>query len=404
MQSSGVIALPEISFIEDKEPENLAEECFMLQQQHAILRDLCEKERKNSQALHEEIDILKKAVEDKERHRQQLERVVQFLRERAEGSKYEILNLQKDFHETLNSMSALNQQIQSSKEEISTLSQNLQRERQVKEDLQEEVKTLQMQFETLKMQVQTSRQELDQSKETINSLQQSLEEKQKDLTSQIEAYTKENEQLQSDSKIFRDEMQFLQESLATTKSSLEEKEHSLKVAQQHLAKKIKEASYYNEKYEESHQQNVDLQQSLLESQVKVSSLQQNIDLQLEHERRIQNQLKDNLNNAESLAKRWEDKYFQYQNKCEEIESQNRALKSVEEKYSQLQILFSNLNALMGFPHNDRHLSSVVQSKEIINTPTQAVIENTSSLIGNSQERASHNDQENAFRYKQSIFD
>lgn len=343
-----------------EDSQELAEECLLLQQQHAVLRELCEKERANSQIFQEEIDALKKTIEENQRHRQQLERVIQFLRERAEGSKLEALTLQKDFHEA--------------HEILVTSTKQLEEEKQARQEFHEETLALQSQFEQLKSQILSGKQQQENFDQTIATLSQS----QQDLLYQSEHLKSELAACQQDRDQFETD-------LLRYKTAFEEKEQNLKLAQQHLAKKIKEASYFSEKYEEARQQITDLQHNLLESQVKVSSLQQGTDLQLDHERRIQEQLKENLHNAEALAKKWEDKYFQLHDKFQEIDSQNRTLKSLEERHMQLMMLFNNMSTFIGTPN-----SSIMQAPN----PDHG---------GQSMSPPPLNTPD-SFRYKQNLFD
>lgn len=275
--------------LRDKEKDAEAE-CDALQQQHNVLRELCEKDRTTLKPMQEENVRLKEELEEGKRHQKQLERVVQFLRQRADAAKLESISLKKEFHE------------------IQETSSSLARQAVNADDLSKKV----------------------------------IEEKQNKETALAE-------------------VQKLQQTLETMQGALEEKEHALRLAQQHLAKKIKEAAYFNEKSEDAIKRINELQTALIDSQASSAAIQQNIDLQISNERRIQEQLKESLRSSEMQAKKWEEKYFQLHEKFQEVDMRNRSLQGLEERHHQLQMLLNNLTAVMGNPISPYRYSSDVNT-------------------------------------------
>ncbi len=131
------------------------------------------------------------------------------------------------------------------------------------------------------------------------------------------------------------------------RSLLDESESRLKVAQQHLAKKVKEAAILTEKVE-SQQTNLDdaLQGSeALKNQI--NQLQANMDIYQKQEKRLQDQLHEALKGTESQVTKWEEKYFRMYDKWQESENRIRELKKFEEKHHQMQSLLANLGSFMG---------------------------------------------------------
>lgn len=253
---------------------DLQAECEALYQQHSLLKELCEKERQENAKLKEDI-------EEGSRHRKQLERVVQFLRTRADEAKLETLNLQKEYSPTQEKEQAL--------AEVQKLQAELLKQTELTGKLQEEFNA-----------IGEERIRLERSKEALQT-------------------------------------------------AVEEKEQALRLAQQHLAKKMKEAAYFNERCEETLKRANELQQALIESQAKLGTSQQNLELQISNERRVQEQLRDSLKTVEAQAKKWEEKYFQLHEKFQELDMRNRSLQGLEERHHQLQMILANLGTVVGNP-------------------------------------------------------
>lgn len=135
------------------------------------------------------------------------------------------------------------------------------------------------------------------------------------------------------------------------KNLLEDSEARLKVAQQHLAKKVKEAALLNEKLEEHHNHLIDLEQITEEQKSQLAQLQSHVDLYQKQEKRLQEQLHEALKGTESQVAKWEEKYFRMYDKWQESENRIRDLKKFEEKHQQMQSLLANLGTFMGASFN-----------------------------------------------------
>ncbi len=135
------------------------------------------------------------------------------------------------------------------------------------------------------------------------------------------------------------------------KNLLEESEARLKVAQQHLAKKVKEAALLNEKLEEHHNHLIDLEQIVEDQKTQLAQLQTHVDLYQKQEKRLQEQLHEALKGTESQVAKWEEKYFRMYDKWQESENRIRDLKKFEEKHQQMQSLLANLGTFMGASFN-----------------------------------------------------
>lgn len=132
---------------------------------------------------------------------------------------------------------------------------------------------------------------------------------------------------------------------------LDESEMRLKVAQQHLAKKVKEAALLSEKLDEQHANLTDFAQTIEHQKTQLAQLQASVDLYQRQEKRLQEQLHEALKGTESQIIKWEEKYFRMYDKWQESENRIRELKKFEEKHLQMQSLLSNLGNFMGGAFN-----------------------------------------------------
>jgi chromosome segregation ATPase len=117
----------------------------------------------------------------------------------------------------------------------------------------------------------------------------------------------------------------------------DEQEARLKVAQQHLGKKVKEVALMNEKMDDQKSQITELQASLNLLKVKMSDMQGVFEQQLQQEKKLQEQLHESVRFAEGQVIKWEEKYLKSHEK----------LKILEEKQHQMQSLFASLGNVMG---------------------------------------------------------
>lgn len=146
---------------------------------------------------------------------------------------------------------------------------------------------------------------------------------------------------------------------------LEESEARLKIAQQHLAKKVKEAAVLSEKLDEQQANLALLIQGTEEQKGQIAQLQAGLDLYQRQEKRLQEQLHESLKGNESQIAKWEEKYFRMCDKWQESENRVRELRKFEEKHLQMQSLIANLGNFMGGNLNANSPSHVGQEIEEI---------------------------------------
>lgn len=154
-----------------------------------------------------------------------------------------------------------------------------------------------------------------------------------DISQQLELIQQEKQALENE----RDQLKIL----------VEEGETRLKVAQQHLAKKVKEAALLTEKVEEQQADLSDYLQNCEHQKMQLAQMQASVELYQRQEKRLQEQLHDALKGTEGQIAKWEEKYFRMYDKWQESENKIRELKKFEEKHHQMQNLIANLGNFMG---------------------------------------------------------
>ena len=130
---------------------------------------------------------------------------------------------------------------------------------------------------------------------------------------------------------------------------IEDSEDRIKVAQQHLAKKVKEATVFNERLEESRNQITDAQAVINNFKAKIKDLQDQLQRQDTQEKSLQELLNQSIKSAESQVGKWEEKYFKMHEKWQKSDKRNKDLEKLEEKYHKMQSLLSNLGNYVSSP-------------------------------------------------------
>lgn len=142
------------------------------------------------------------------------------------------------------------------------------------------------------------------------------------------------------------ELYQLHDALRTTRIQAEEREGQLKIAQQHLAKKVRESALLSEKSEEQKNLLMESQRTVEMLQEKLSETENLLTAHQAQEKRQQELLLEAEKSIETQSQRWEEKYFKLYDRWMEAETQNKELRKLEEKQNQMQVLLSSLNNLL----------------------------------------------------------
>lgn len=299
---------------------DMEEEVTALRQQHLILKKRCEVEHelnaqhlKQIETLHTELQEredqlalmalqpaipvadenvpklqaenahLKSTLEEAQLHSRQLERVIHFLRERAEESFREAKQLREEFETRKDELHSSSQDQQEIHQQLAILSEQLEAERTTNNELLQKIGELQQQQ---------------------------------------------------------------QQQTRSHDSAFEEHEASAKIAQQHIAKKMKEIAGLLEQIDTQKFQLMDLRHALNDAQQQNVMVKQNLEMQLQQERHLHEQLEQRVLIAENQSKKWEEQYNSLYNSWQEGDAEKRSLKGIEERYRQLQGLFMNAQSLL----------------------------------------------------------
>lgn len=140
-----------------------------------------------------------------------------------------------------------------------------------------------------------------------------------------------------------------EESLQQVEGEAREHESRLRVAQQHLAKKVRETNALTEKFEESQLIVTELEQALETAKIKLAESQGAFEAELQNQKKLQQQALDNVKTIELQSAKWEEKYFQLHERWQEAEARNKELKKLEERFGKLQQVLGNLTHLISSP-------------------------------------------------------
>lgn len=349
--------------------------------------------------LQEEKEAAERNLDDSQQHGKQLERVIQFLRERAETGRLELRQVQTELTAAQETIAKLMQKSEETAAFQDALQFQIKYEQASKQELTDELAAIHQQWAQLQHAARHTKSQNAQTAQLIASLlaerqqleiallakdneltlfEHNFQKFKKEISTQQARYNtavngniaavlqairmreelliQEDEieelhrQRQEDRAIIAALQKFQQhyeDSLAATTSQRAEKEAELKIAQQHLAKRVKEATLLSERNETLHREIAELQKKAAEAQSSASALQHALEEQKQAEKSAQERFAENMKVTEGLVGAWEAKYQQIYDRWQEAEARNHALKAIEEKQIQMQALLHNLSALTG---------------------------------------------------------
>lgn len=307
------------------------EEVTALRQQHLILKSYCENEKEKNANTQTKLQQLHLALQEKEVLLSELKQQLLAVQQKPQPN-----------HTTQNN-EAISRALQPVVEENSLLTKSLVDSQQHGKQLERVIQFLRERGEEANLEVKQLREEF-----------QNTQGKQLEQGHELTHLQEENLQLKTSLEellIVREEKERLDNLLQTAQGLLEEKEHSFKIAQQHLAKKMKEVALLSERNGEQRTQLLEIQQAYLDAQAKISFLQRNLDTQTSKEQQLQELLEDNQRAIELQNQRWEEKYFNLHTQWQKLEQHNSSLKALEERHRQAQLVISNLLPLLENPIN-----------------------------------------------------
>ena len=329
----------------------------------------------SSHHLRQELEAIKRTLAQETKALES--RYVEILNEKI-GLDHQCKQLQQQLEHQSSNLTAFQEQLHLMKEHKIKLEEALRAKETELTEVRHCVQEMQLQIDDLEIRAKEKdfvQDKYEQLKDEWNQLGDSLEEAaeiraqtEQDLALLKELSVKQESQLTELSQ----QLQTLQEESKNVEADrdqlkilLDESETRLKVAQQHLAKKVKESALLAERVEEQQNSLAEMAQTLDQQKTQIVQLQASVDLYQRQEKRLQEQLHDALKGTESQVAKWEEKYFRMYDKWQESETKIRELKKFEEKHLQMQNLFANLGNFMGSSFNHPAGSGYQASQELV---------------------------------------
>lgn len=185
---------------------------------------------------------------------------------------------------------------------------------------------------------------------TLNKLQEALKVKE-EVEVRLQELLDEN---QSISKNF--------EEVLKVKEDLEER---LQTAHHHLAKKVRETTELSDRIESQGNRISELHDDVEYSRNVINNLKELLSKQTEQEKEQQLRFKESIQGAETLAISWEEKYYRLYEKLQEHESRIKELNQIEEKYRQMQVLWTSFSGILDLPSQSTNLPKMIDPSEFI---------------------------------------
>lgn len=324
-----------------------------------INQELHEKLSLGEQESQREIELLRQLLEDRELKdveldtvvsttsshplRQELEMIKSMLIEGVKESKA----LEARFVELLNEKIEIGQQCNKLQGQLESQSTKLTALHEKISSLEEQKKSLEHSLQSKDsewMQVNAQLDEANEARQLLDTYLSDLAATSSQQETRLEQFAEEMQTLHEEKSELEGECEHL-------RTLLDESEDRLKVAQQHLAKKVKEAAILSEKLDERAAELGSFNQAMEEQKGQVAELQASVELYQREEAKLQDQLHEALKGNESQIIKWEEKYFRMYDKWQESENRVRDLRKIEEKHLQMQRLLANLGNFMGGEEN-----------------------------------------------------
>lgn len=261
----------------------------------------------------------------------------------------------KDLHEEI---SNLRSEASKLKEKLDDALRDLEDKQELEQQLyllQEEKQKFQEEEETLLEQIKQMQEQLDES--DIAPIRQEFDEKFSALNLKFEEAVKGKERLGQENRelleekeslkkqlkekleaesIWEQEKYKLQSALQTSRLQVEESTAELRQAQQHLAKKVKEATLLRDLSERLKVQHSEQEEIVQKLKAEMDRLQNQLNLQKRHEEKL-----------ELMVDEWQEKSRELQDQLQNNRDEILELQKVKKQYDQMSNKFSDLKSFLG---------------------------------------------------------
>ncbi|WP_042280490.1 hypothetical protein [Candidatus Protochlamydia sp. R18] len=411
-----------------KETERLREE---LSESNLRTQEMQALASKNYQKYEQEIQHLKHLLSQREIAEHQTEVIashtasyqlrleLEEIKQTLKQGNYDTKALETQYVEVLNEKVKLEHQIKQLQTELEHQSSNLaafqiqipdlnQSKKELEECLKEKENLLnhtlekQDQLKERLFQMELSSQEKMQIQEKYELLKEEWNQLNESLEEALDIRVKSEQEVIRFSELLKEKNQILSEKEGQIFQLLRDKENQethlhemnhlvnesetrFKIAQQHLAKKLKEAAILSEKVEGQQRVLEEISQNNENFKIQINQLQASLEISQKQEKKFQEQLHDALKSTESQVSKWEEKYFCMYDKWQESENCVKKLKKIEEKHQQMQNLIANLGNFMGGPSSQNFLHTMQELVDKSNQQKNSEEEQPESVQHPSQE-------------------
>lgn len=318
------------------EKQEVFNELQVLQGQFAVLRAKVIEGQDTIKSLNQEKLQLEVHLADKTRLFKRIEEEVSTIKQSLSNGKSDVKDIEERYLSVVNEKAALYNK-------SANLEHLLERHRSEIGILQQKLEDATKKEDTFKLQLEEAEGELEERHQGhLHELQKRI----RDLETSLQKHhvlLQEKERIleENSSQIIQlmQEKLRVEDTLSNSSRYHDEQDTRLKIAQQHLGKKVKEVTLMNERLDEQRVLITDLQSSLNQLRGKTAEMQSSFELQLQQEKNRHEHLQETIRVTESKAAQWEEKYTKTHEK----------LKVLEEKQNQMQVLFTGLGNVMGTP-------------------------------------------------------
>ncbi len=140
-----------------------------------------------------------------------------------------------------------------------------------------------------------------------------------------------------------------QDELANVQRALEVRDAELQMAQQHLAKKVKDSARLSERAEEAERRANEMEQMRDEARKRLISLESDIENDRRRQSEQETRWQQRINEAETKWKHWEKEHSRTFQQWQQAEESNKQLRELEVKYNQVSTMFANLGQMFSPP-------------------------------------------------------
>lgn len=340
-------SLPSLQTKMEDQDERLAEEAALKAQFETLRKAAIESAGKASafeKQLKEEQEKTANAIRELEKHRllatQSMQELKEERRKTEEALQAKIAKLEEDTAKIHTVHSDDSHQMEEQRRAIDIY----------KAQIAEKQKEADDTFKKLQDQL-IAHQELTQFTEEIKLKLQKADEARRSAQESLSSKDNQIESLNAQVANLARSLSDLEETVEQTQSEKTEQESRLRVAQQHLAKKVRETTILAEKNEEYRLKVLELEQALEQMRSKTLELQTSLDRESQHQKQMADQYQESIKAIEGQGAKWEQKYFEIHQRWQEVESRNKELKRLEDRFNKMQSALSHLSSIMSSSMN-----------------------------------------------------